>query len=322
MLDWLIAPLAEESLQSPIRYAVPVFIILILVEMIASWRSRRPERYETRDAATSLLTGTGSVILGGLLAFIAVGAVTFFYEHRLATIPTSVATLLLCFVLDDLAYYWSHRFSHRVRWFWGNHVVHHSSQYFNLTTALRQSWFSNAAGIFLFKVPLVVVGFHPLAIIFVASFNTIYQFWIHTEAIERMPRWFEAVFNTPSHHRVHHANNPDYLDRNYAGTLIIWDKIFGTFVAENVADPPRFGLVKNIGSFNPLRVATHEFIDMVRDQLRSGLTFRQRLSYLLQPPGWSHDGSRMTSDQIRELAAPRKLADTQQTKGDYVDEQA
>lgn len=299
MPDWLVAPLAEQSLTSPIRYAVPAFVILILAEMIASWRSRHLERYETRDAAASLLTGTGSVIMGGALAFIAVSVVTFFYENRLATLPTSVATLLLCFVLDDLTYYWSHRFSHRVRWFWGNHVVHHSSQYFNLTTALRQSWFSNATGTFLFKVPLVLIGFHPLAIIFVASFNTIYQFWIHTEAIDRMPRWFEAVFNTPSHHRVHHARNPAYLDRNYAGTLIVWDRLFGTFVREDAAEPPRFGLVHNIATFNPLRIATHEFIDMGRDLARPELTLRQRFAYLFRPPGWSHDGSRMTSDAFR-----------------------
>jgi hypothetical protein len=152
---------------------------------------------------------------------------------------------------------------------------------------------------FVLQAPLVLLGFHPAVIAFVFGFNLVWQFWIHTEAIGKMWRPIEAIFNTPSHHRVHHATNPRYLDANYAGTLIIWDRMFGTFVEELEEDRPRYGIVKNIGTFNPLKVAFHEWIGMFRDAFRPGITMRQRLAYLFAPPGWSHDGSRDTSESLK-----------------------
>ena len=233
------------------------------------------------------------MLLGGfaLLVFLAV------YEYRLFDIGWVWWAWPVCFVLDDLAYYWIHRAGHRVRWFWASHVNHHSSQHYNLSTALRQTWTGAFTLGFAFKLPLVLLGFHPVMIAVVGGFNLIYQFWIHTEAIQRMPRWFEAVMNTPSHHRVHHATNPRYLDRNYAGVFIVWDKIFGTFEPELDGERIRYGIVRQLGSFNLLHSVFHDWIGMVQDIWRA--PWRHKLGYLLREPGWTHDGSRETSDMIR-----------------------
>jgi hypothetical protein len=152
---------------------------------------------------------------------------------------------------------------------------------------------------FIRQVPLVLLGFHPAVIAFVYGFNLSYQFWIHTEAIGKMWKPVELIFNTPSHHRVHHATNPRYLDANFAGTLIIWDRLFGTFVEELPEDMPRYGIVRNIGTFNPVRVAFHEWVGMLKDVFGPGLSLRQRLMYMAAPPGWSHDGSRKTSEDLK-----------------------
>jgi len=149
------------------------------------------------------------------------------------------------------------------------------------------------------RTPLILIGFHPAMVLFCGGLNLIYQFWIHTEAIGRMPKWFEAIMNTPSHHRVHHGRNPRYLDSNYAGVFIIWDKMFGTFVPELDEDKPQYGLVHNLGTFNPLRVAFHEWIGIFRDVTQRGITWRDRLMYMFASPGWSHDGSRDTSEVIK-----------------------
>jgi sterol desaturase/sphingolipid hydroxylase (fatty acid hydroxylase superfamily) len=181
---------------------------------------------------------------------------------------------------------------------WAAHVNHHSSQHYNLSTALRQTWTGTLAINFLFRLPLVVIGFHPGMIAICAGFNLIYQFWFHTEAIDKCPRWFEAVMNTPSHHRVHHATNPVYLDRNYAGVFIVWDKLFGTFQPEVEGEQIRYGIVKQLGSFNLLWVSFHEWIGIARDVWSA--PWGAKLGYIWRPPGWTHDGSRDTSDMIRQ----------------------
>ena len=191
-----------------------------------------------------------------------------------------------------------------MRWFWASHVIHHSSQHYNLSTALRQTWTGFFSLAFLFRLPLFLIGFPPAMVFFVVGLNLIYQFWIHTEMVGRMPRWFEAVMNTPSHHRVHHAVNPRYLDRNYAGVFIVWDKMFGTFEPELDEDQPRYGIVRQLGSFNILWAAFHEWIGIARDMWQAP-GWRNKLGYLLREPGWSHDGSRLTSEMIRALNPPR-----------------
>ena len=285
---------------SPVDYAVPGFVLLVLVEMIWA-RARRPEAYEPKDTLTSLAFGLGSTVssllFGGFffLLFLSV------WQYRLIDFGPEWWSVWwawpLCFVLDDLKYYWVHRAGHRIRWMWAAHVNHHSSQHYNLSTALRQTWTSYFTFGFLFAVPLVLLGFHPVMIAICGGFNLIYQFWIHTEAIDKFPRWFEAVMNTPSHHRVHHATNPRYLDRNYAGVFIVWDKMFGTFEPESDEEKIRYGIVKQLGSFNLFWAVFHEWIGIIQDMWRA--PWRHKLSYLLREPGWTHDGSRETSDMIR-----------------------
>ena len=291
------------------QLAIPAFIALIMLELLVIRRFDRRGVFETRDTLTSLLMGVGNVVAGMLFGFIGFAVLMFVYQFRFLTLPYEWWAGLLCFVIDDLRYYWYHRIAHRVRWVWAEHIVHHSSQHYNLSTALRQSWTGQFTGMILLQTPLVLFGFHPAFIAFTYGFNLVYQFWIHTETINKMPRWFEMVMNTPSHHRVHHATNPRYLDANYAGTLIIWDKMFGTFVPELAEDAPRYGIVKNIGTYNPIKVAFHEWIAMFRDAAQPGLRPGQRLLYLVKPPGWRHDGETLGSDALKHAYVRRHPAE-------------
>lgn len=281
----------------PVSWAIPAFVILIFAEML--WARRRaPQAYEPRDTMTSLVLGLGSTAVAILAAGTIAAAAMWLYGHRVATLGWAWWVWIACFVLDDFNYYWAHRTGHRIRWFWASHVNHHSSQHYNLSTALRQTWTGFVALSFIFRIWPALLGFHPAMIVFAGGINLIYQFWIHTEAIGRLPRWFEAVMNTPSHHRVHHATNPVYLDRNYAGVFIVWDRLFGTFQPELDGERIRYGIIRQLGSFSVIWAVFHEWAAIVRDVWRA--PWRHKLSYLWRVPGWSHDGSRETSDMIRE----------------------
>ena len=280
----------------PITFAIPFFVICVLVEMAWAYR-KAPEAYEPRDTLTSLGLGLGNTVATLLTGGVVAGIAMWLYQFRVAELGWAWWVWALCLVLDDFNYYWYHRAGHRVRWFWAAHVNHHSSQHYNLSTALRQPWTSLFAVSFVFRIWPVLLGFHPLMIVFVGSVNLIYQFWIHTETIHRMPRWFEAVMNTPAHHRVHHAVNPQYLDRNFAGVFIVWDRLFGTFQPEIDGVRTHYGIVRQLGSFNLLWASFHEWIGILTDLWRA--PWRHKLSYLLRPPGWSHDGSRDTTDAIK-----------------------
>ncbi|GIL00717.1 MAG: fatty acid hydroxylase [Alphaproteobacteria bacterium] len=281
------------------QMAIPFFIAAMLAEIAFIRFVGGRGEFETRDTLTSLLMGVGNVATGIVFGFISYGILSWFWQFRFLDLGISWAVGIAAFIIDDLRYYWYHRIAHRMRWFWAEHVNHHSSQHYNLSTALRQSWTGNFTGAVALQVPLVLLGVHPAFLAFIYGFNLVYQFWIHTETIGRLPWWFEAVMNTPSHHRVHHATNARYLDANYGGTLIVWDRLFGTFVPELDEDRPRYGIVHNIATFNPLKVAFHEWLAMLGDALRPGLTLGQRLCYLFMPPGWSHDRSRHTSQDIK-----------------------
>lgn len=297
------------DLPQPTELAVPLFIGLILIEILYGWKTGRA-RFEGKDTLTSLLMGFGSTIAGALSATAMVTLSYWVWQNfRIFDIEPSLAVFVIAFVLDDLAYYWIHRFGHRMRWMWAAHVIHHSSQHYNLSTALRQAWTGSLTPGILFKMPIFLIGIEPAIVFFCAGINLVYQFWIHTEAIDKMPRWFEAIFNTPSHHRVHHANNPMYLDANYAGVFIIWDKMFGSFIPENKSEPCRYGLVSDLATFNILRVAFHEWNGIIKD-IWNAKSWRDRALFLLAPPGWTPDGSRMTSDMIREAWKKRKAAQT------------
>jgi len=276
--------------------AVPLFVLAIVVEMI--WAARHaPTAYEPGDTLTSLLMGLGSTVIGALVVGLIALVAGWLYAHRLATVPPMWWAWIAVFVLDDFNYYLFHRAAHRVRWFWASHVNHHTSQHYNLSTALRQTWTGFPAFSFAFRVWPALFGVAPGMLLTVGAINLVYQFWVHTEAIGRMPRWFEAVMNTPSHHRVHHATNPRYLDRNYAGVFIVWDRLLGTFQAERADDPVRYGVVHQLGTFSLWTVAFHEWLAIIRDMWRAPLS--AKLGYLWRQPGWTHDGSRDTSDTIR-----------------------
>ena len=284
-----------ESMEFPnlIHAAIPFFVGFVLLEIIlTAWR--RIPTYQAKDALSSIGMGLGNVAVGIFSKGLIFGAYSFVYQFRVFDLEFSWWYWLLLFLGDDFSYYWFHRSSHSIRYFWASHIVHHSSQNYNLATALRQTWTGGITGSFVFYLWMPLLGFHPIAILFMHSISLLYQFWIHTELIDRMPRWFEFIFNTPSHHRVHHSSDVKYLDRNHAGILIIWDRMFGTFVEEE--EHPNYGLTKNISSFNPLYIATHEWIDILKDIRKNP---RYTWQYLFGPPGWSHDGSRKTSAQLR-----------------------
>lgn len=280
-----------------ILLSVPLFVLAMLLE---AWAGRHGWRvlYTRRDTRASLTMGVGNVLINAAIG----GMVLWSFDaaHRVALFDFGFGwtAFVACFLAEDLAYYWFHRVSHERRWFWASHVVHHSSQRYNLSTALRQTWTGKATLGFVFWLPLVFLGFQPSMVLFFMATSLLYQFWIHTEAIDRLPAALELVLNTPSHHRVHHGANPRYLDANYAGVLIVWDRLFGTFTPEHAAEPVRYGLVKNIETYNPLRIAFHEWIAIVQD-LRRARSWNERWMYLFGPPGWSPDGSRQTSAMIQ-----------------------
>jgi sterol desaturase/sphingolipid hydroxylase (fatty acid hydroxylase superfamily) len=279
-----------------IHYAIPFFVITIIIEVILTVKVKL-EEYEIKDASTSILMGLGHVFLGIITKTMVLGIFLLLYKFRIFTISFTWWTWILLLFVEDLTYYWFHRISHESRLFWASHVVHHSSKKYNLSTALRQTW-SGGFYTFIFWLPLILLGFHPVMVLVQMSISLIYQYWIHTELIKKMPKWFEAVFNTPSHHRVHHATNPQYLDRNHAGIFIIWDKFFSTFEPE--VEKPVYGLVQNIETFNPLKIAFIEWYQMVKDFFTSKTTIINKFKYLIKPPGWKHDGTSILSNDLRK----------------------
>ncbi len=279
-----------------IHYAIPFFVATVLLEIVLTVRVKTKD-YEYKDALTSITMGLGNVFIGLFTKAMILGVFYFFYEFRLFTIPFVWWAWILLLFAEDFVYYWFHRISHENRFFWASHVVHHSSKKYNLSTALRQTW-SGSFVSFVFWIPLAILGFHPLMILVQMSVSLIYQYWIHTELIDKLPKWFEAIFNTPSHHRVHHATNPQYLDRNHAGIFIIWDRFFGTFEPE--IEKPVYGLVKNINTYNPVKIAFLEWKNMFTDFFTAKTSILNRFKYFIKPPGWKHDGNGVISSDIRK----------------------
>jgi sterol desaturase/sphingolipid hydroxylase (fatty acid hydroxylase superfamily) len=283
----------------PVTLATPFFILAVVLEIAIGRLGWAKARYESRDAAVSLSMGLGSTLAGLITASLVFAATVWAWQHRIFTIPmTAWWAWVLIFLLEDFTYYWFHRLSHERRFWWASHVNHHSSQHYNLTTALRQTWTGGFAFTWALWLPLAFFGFPPAMIAIQKGVSLVYQFWIHTEAIGKLPRPIEFIFNTPSHHRVHHARNPRYLDSNYAGILIIWDRMFGTFIPEEAEEPPRYGLVHDLGDFNLLRAVFHEWWGIGLDLVHAK-SWRDRVGYLFGPPGWSPDGSRDTSETLK-----------------------
>ena len=268
-----------------ILHAIPVFVVCLALEA-ASFHFLPDDDelgYELRDSRTSLAMGLGSVVvnLGWKLVVVAAYAAVYLVApwHLPADRPWTWVALLFA---DDLAYYCYHRTHHTIRVLWASHVVHHSSEFYNLSTALRQPWtpFTSLP----YWLPLAFLGFAPWMILLQQSVSLLYQFFIHTERVDKLWRPVELVLNTPSHHRVHHGSQSQYLDRNYGGILIVWDRLFGTFEPEG--ERVVYGLTTNIKTFNPAWVATHEFAAIWHD-VRRAASWRDRAGYLLRGPGWS-----------------------------------
>jgi sterol desaturase/sphingolipid hydroxylase (fatty acid hydroxylase superfamily) len=274
--------------------AIPFFLAALALEAWVLRRQGRPIA-DWSDAGASITAGAASLVVGAFWKIALIAIYFALYEATPLRLGHGPLVWLAALLADDFAYYWFHRVHHEVRFFWAAHVTHHSSRQYNLATALRQSWVPMTA--LPFYVPLALLGFDPVMLATVHGINLLYQFWIHTETIDRLGP-LEAVLNTPSHHRVHHASNLQYLDRNYGGILIVWDRLFGTFEPE--VEAPVYGLTKNIETRNPFAIAFHEFVAIARDLARPN-PLAVRLGLVLQPPGWSADGSSRTARQLRAL---------------------
>ena len=282
-----------------IIYAIPFFVFAMLLEFVVS-SNKNMKSYTAKDAFSSIAMGLGNVFISFLSKLFVFAALYYVYESfRIFTIPITWWSFVILFFLDDFSYYWFHRTSHENRFFWASHVVHHSSRHYNLSTALRQTWTGGFYS-FIFWLWLPLLGFHPGMILFQMSISLLYQFWIHTELIQQMPKWIEFFFNTPSHHRVHHGSNPIYLDRNHAGILIIWDRLFGTFQPELKHEKVKYGLVVNIKTYNPILIAFNEWGALFKDLITRNLSVTNRIKYLYKPPGWKHDGTGKLSSDLKE----------------------
>jgi len=275
----------------------------VVVEMVLIHCNVIRGHYLWKDSLASIAMRVGQYLVNNILIVaIAVWPFAFCYAHRVMTIsPTSVGAWVALVFLDDLAYYVFHRISHECRFWWAAHVNHHSSTYYNLATAARQSWTGVLVGTWAPWYILAWLGFPPAMIFAQSAINLFYQFWLHTESVGKCPAWVEAIFNTPSHHRVHHAANPRYLDRNYAGMFIIWDKMFGTFQEERDADPCQYGLVTNLQSYNPVVIAFHEWISLFKDVWAS-TSLTEAWHRVFGAPGWQPDGQGPTAANLRRQA--------------------
>jgi alkylglycerol monooxygenase len=265
----------------PIVLSIPIFFILIGIELLIE-RFTHKDLYRFPDAIANISCGITSQLSGLFLTFLGIGIYTILFEQfAFFHLQATWYYWIVLFLLVDLAYYWGHRMSHEVNLFWGGHVVHHQSEEYNLSVALRQSSLQTI-WTFAFNLPIALLGFDPFHFALVSALNTLYQFWIHTETIGKMG-WFEYVFNTPSHHRVHHGRNPKYIDKNHAGSLIIWDKMFGTFQAEE--EKPTYGITKPINSWNAVYANVSHYVEMGKD-LKRIPSWSDKIKYLFMKPGW------------------------------------
>lgn len=281
-----------------IALSVPVFFILIGIELAYNFYNKL-NYYRLNDSISNLSQGIGQQLTGIFMKAALFFGYKYIFEHwRLLDLPRNVWVWIVLFIGVDFFYYWFHRMSHEVNALWAAHIVHHQSEEYNLTVALRQSWFQGWFS-WVFYLPLAFVGFDPVMFLTLSSFNTLYQFWIHTRAIKTMG-FLEHILNTPSHHRVHHGSNPKYIDKNHAGTLIIWDKLFGTFQKED--EPVYYGITKPLASWNPVWANFHYWDDLIQTAKKSP-NWKDKIKVFLKPPGWypSHLGGFQPPPEIDTL---------------------
>jgi alkylglycerol monooxygenase len=264
-------------------FAIPVFLLTIVLDWLAMYVKGKKDYYRFADTITNLNLGVGSQATGLLSKFILLGIYDYLYTHfSFFQLGSAWYVIIACTLLFDFIYYWAHRWAHEMNFFWGAHVVHHQSEEYNLSVALRQSWLHNLIAFPLF-LPMAFLGFNTLVLGGVAAFVTLYQYWIHTQAINKFPVWFEYVFNTPSHHRVHHGVNGKYLDKNHGAFLIIWDRMFGTFKQEE--EVPDFGITTRFASMNPVWANIHYYADMFK-AAAAMQRWQDKLKIIFARPGW------------------------------------
>ncbi len=271
-----------------IGLSIPLFLALIAIEIAyVAWRKQ--PFYRVNDSVNDLSAGILSQLGGVFLKVVTLGTYLLVYHYAslqvllgAPAIPNHWLSWVVCFILVDFAYYWFHRLSHETALGWSTHVVHHQSEEYNLTVALRQSTFGPLVS-WPFYLPIAFLGFTPEMYVVSYGVNLIYQFWIHTRTIDKLPRWIEFLFNTPSHHRVHHGKNPKYCDKNHAGVFMIWDRMFGTFVPEE--EEPVYGITVPLNSWNPVHANTGPTANLFRDFWRAR-SLRDKLGVLFNKPGW------------------------------------
>ena len=285
-----------------ITLAVPAFFVLIIIEYFYGLFIGK-NTYRLNDTLTSISLGMISRF-PVMLNFGVQSAIFIYISQYLNLGLLSVKnpfTWIAAFLLYDLSYYWMHRMHHEIKILWATHSVHHHGEDYNLATALRQTstgWLWK----WIFYTPMMLIGVPGEVFVTVAGINLVYQFWVHTEHIGHLG-FLEKIFITPMNHRIHHAKNKEYIDANYGGVFIIWDRMFGTFVSEGEKNPV-YGLTKNINTYNPIKIAFHEWIDIVKD-VKKAPSIKFAILYIFGPPGWSHDNSRKTSSQIRSNASKK-----------------
>ena len=278
-------------------FTTPFMAVLILAEMFYSHYHHK-ELYTGKDTAINLMCTSLNFLNDLLFRVVTLSVLSWFNTFSLIQVADKTWVYwTLLFFAQDFAYYVLHYVDHYVRFFWASHVTHHSSEKFNFTVAIRSSVFQPYYR-FLYFIPLALLGFEAFDIVFMYAATQVYGFWVHTETVSKLPRWFEYIFVTPSHHRVHHASNVEYLDSNMGMVLIIWDRIFGTFRPELDGIEVKYGLTKNLGSYHPIKVVFHEW-NSIRSDIKKTPRLKDKIMYIFGPPGWSHDGSSLTSKQIR-----------------------
>ena len=286
-----------------ILFSTPLYLIVIGLEILLS-HFQQQKSYTVKDTATNVYLMLMNSAIDVLFRVFYLWVLAWFYQHSVITWETGVIYWITLLLAEDFMYYWLHRADHFSRVFWAVHVTHHSSSHFNFTVGFRSSVFEPLYR-FIFFIPIAWMGFSPANIAFMYSATQIWGILVHTEKIGRLG-WLEYILVTPSHHKVHHASNPRYLDKNLGMFLILWDKLFGTFQAEEDEKKYqriRFGLTKDLEDQGPVNIIFHEWKAIGQDLRRRDLTWKQKAGYLFGPPGWSHDGSRLTSEELREEEA-------------------
>ena len=291
--------LGIEGWPNLILWATPVIFLLVILEWGLSIYYNK-DAYDKKDFFAALTIGLVSAGINALIKVFIFGIVLFFYNLVPWKIPPTWWSFLLCFIAIDFARYWAHRISHEQRFWWATHVTHHNSRKYNFSVSFRTGWTQPIK--FIFFIPVIMMGFHPFVFFICHQLAVLYQFWIHTEMIKKLPAPIEYVFVTPSHHRVHHASDVHYLDRNYGSTLIIWDRMFNTFTPE--VERPTYGITKNVNTYNPIYLVFHEFIDIYKDILKAD-NLKEVYRILFGKPGEEVIRNRESIEDKTNLPSPQ-----------------